>query len=153
MLKTEIIGGDSVEIARVEHTVSGGALLVTDSFRVNGAFKAATRAAAGTTIIVSPDGGGSICLTDLIMTAEKRGGGGTVTLRFTDGTNTINIAVADVVDTSVNFAIAFAGRWQGWRDARLEMVTDETFDATVSCGYVKVPSKESFSYNVWDAIR
>ena len=42
---------------------------------------------------------------------------------FTDGVETINIIVADSTNAPINLAIPFAGRWQGWRDARIDLIT------------------------------
>ena len=153
MIKTEIQGGDSNKSVDVINSEGHGLLTSTSLDKIFGTFKASTRATAGTTIIVQPSSGESIVLTDLIVTAEKRGGGGILTVRFTDGTNTVNIAVVNIVDAPANFAIPFAGKWQGWLDARIEMVTDQNFATTVSCGYRKVSSKYTFLYAEWDAQR
>ena len=153
MLKANLADPADGKSANVARTTWGNVLYVTGFEKLNGRFKAATRTTDGTTIITEPDSGGSISLTDLIVTTEKRAAGGHLTLRFTDGTNTINIAVVNVIDAPANFGIGLSGRWQGWINARLEMVTDEDFSATVSAGYLKVSPKYTLLFTAWDEQR
>lgn len=115
-----------------------------------GTFKAATRTTAGTTEITSPGIGGSLILTDLMVTGEKQAGS-SVEVRFTDGTNTVTLYLASQVDAPASTAISFSGRWQGWKDARLDMITVGTADATVAVGYIKVPGGLEFAE--WNALR
>lgn len=119
---------------------------------LNGSFKAVTRSAAGTTIITEPDLNGGIVLTDLIITTDKVALA-TVTVRFTDDVETINIITGNVNDAPMNLAISFAGRWQGWKNARLELVTVAAVTATVACGYFKVSENDVLSYSAWNAKR
>ena len=115
-----------------------------------GTFKAVTRTTAGTTIITEPDPGGSLILTDLLVSSGKFSSG-SVQVQFTDGTDTVSIFDIDVTDAPIVVALPFAGRWQGWKDARLEMVTVLDPDATVAAGYVKIPAGIPFAE--WDALR
>ena len=116
----------------------------------HGVFKAVTSTTQTTTEIVAPLVGGSIVLTDLIISSNKAANG-ILTLRFTDGPNTINIAVFPV-DIAIVMPIALVGLFRGWEDARLEMVTTvATFDATVTAGYMKVTT--SLPFAAWDALR
>jgi hypothetical protein len=151
MIKTEIVGGGSNKAAQVANTPFGSVLTTITPDKLYAHFKSATRTGAGTTIIVQPRSGEAIALTDFIISGEKKAG--TLTLQFTDGTNTINIAVIPLVDAPANFAIPFVGRWMGWRDARISMITDVVANVTVSCGYVRVPSEHTLSYAEWDALR
>ena len=116
----------------------------------HGVFKSVTATTQTTTPITAPLAGGAIVVTDLLITTNKQAGG-IVTLRFTDGAQTVNLAVFPV-DLAVNQSIAFVGLFRGWADAALEMVTSgATFDATVTAGYMKTPAGLEFS--VWDALR
>ena len=153
MIKSNIADPASGIKSNVAPTSWGNALCVTNFETLNARFKSATHSTATTTIISQPSSGGSISLTDLIVTAERRAAGGSLTLRFTDGTNTINIAVASVTDAPVAFALGFSGKWQGWLNARLEMVTDQAFPVTVSVGYLKVAPQHTLLYAAWDAQR
>jgi hypothetical protein len=118
--------------------------------QAHGVFKSATRTEAGTTIIATPRLNQSILLTDLLISGEKQAGS-TVTVRFTDGTYTVDIFVASQVDAPPQIAIPLSGRWQGWKNARLEVVTSGAADATVAIGYMKVPT--GLPYEEWDSLR
>lgn len=115
-----------------------------------GRFKSSTRSSAGTTTVTSPDQGGSIILTDLIISTDKVNGA-TITVQFTDGTNTVSIFDGVATDAPINLALSFGGRWQGWRDARIDMVTAGALNATVAIGYYKY--KDSLVYAEWDSLR
>ena len=125
-------------------------LVVTNEALIHGSFKSVSRTTAGTTIIAEPDVGGSIILTDIIVSTDKTAGS-SVTIRFTDGTNTIVVMKGDSVNAPFSIAIPLAGKWQGWKDARLEVVTVSTVDATVAAGYYKVAS--GLAFETWDAMR
>lgn len=153
MISSVLVNPANNNILSIGKNVHGDDTLLVETYnRLNGTFKAATRSSAGTTIIVEPDDEASIQLTDLILTTDKVALAD-VTVRFTDGTNTIDIITADVADAPVNLAIAFAGRWAGWKDARVEMVTVAAVTATVAIGYIKVPQSLTIAYDTWDALR
>jgi len=116
----------------------------------HGTFKAAQRSSAGTTILTNPANGGSLHLTDLILTTDKTNASN-VTLQFTDDTETIIIAVGDSTNAPVNLAVAFNGRVQGWKDARLEMVTTGGVSATCMVGYHKM--SKGIAFSEWDSRR
>ena len=153
MLKTSIVSQvDGQELCTHEGYV-GRRFLISQSYAsMNGSFKSASRAAAGTTIISAPELGGSIVLTDLIVTSD-RVNAATITLRFSDGTNNVNIFVTDVTDAPCNIATSFAGQWKGWKDARMELVTTGVVKTTVAVGYFKLASEISADYGAWDAAR
>jgi len=120
----------------------------------HGVFRAVTRSSAGTTIIAQPKAmNDSIILTDLMFTTDKVNGA-TATVRFTDGTNTINIIAADVTDAPCNIGIGFSGHWHGWGGARLELVTTGVVVATAALGYMRLgPDQTNQSYAEWNALR
>ena len=121
----------------------------------DGFFKAVTRAAsAGTSIVVEPlSSDDSIQLTDLLFTTDKVNGT-TATLRFTDGTDTINVIAADLTDAPCNIGTTFGGKWQGWAGARLELVTVGVVTATAACGYIRVDRDHTYqAFDTWDAAR
>lgn len=138
------------------HTLDGwedSPVLVTTNYQsMQGSFKSVSRTTAGTTILTQPIGEGTIILTDLIVTTDKVNGA-SVTIQFTDGTNTVVIMLAQVTDAPCNIAIPFTGHWQGWRSARLEVVTVGTVKATVACGYFKLPKSKALEFSDWDARR
>lgn len=152
MIKARLVArGTNEELHYATGVYSGEPNLVTtDESKVHGVFKSATRTSAGTTIITTPRLGGSIILTDLILTTDKTTNSLT-TVRFTDGSNTINVIVADSANAPINLALSFGGLWRGWQDARLELVTVQTVSATVALGYVKID--EGLKFADWDGLR
>ena len=125
-------------------------LVVLSPGLAHGRFKAATRTVAGTTTIVTPEPGGSIILTDLLISSQKFSLGA-VKVQFTDGTDTVVIFDIDVTDAPVAVALPFNGRWEGWQDAQVDMVTTLDPAATVSIGYIHISS--SLTFAEWDALR
>ena len=117
-----------------------------------GQFKSAYRSTAGTTIIAAPPTDGAIVLTDLIISCDKVNAA-TITIQLTDGVNTVIIFLGTATDAPINISTSFAGRWRGWVDGRLEMVTVGTLKCTVAVGYFKVGSSVALSYTDWDAGR
>jgi hypothetical protein len=113
-------------------------------------FKSATRTTAGTTTVVTPPSNGSIIVNDVLISGEKQAGS-TIEVRFTDGANNVTLFLASQVDVPASFAHSFKGRVQGWKDARIEMVTVGTADATVTIVYSKV--RDALPYAEWDALR
>ena len=152
MLKVKIVDEADKMAVCMPLTCKGKAILVENSARIYGTFKAETRTSAGTTIVAEPSEDGSIILTDIIVTAD-RVNGASVTVQFTDGTNTIVIFEVDVTDAPVAIGLPLNGRWQGWRNARLELVTVGAVTSTLSVGYYKIPSTRTLDYSTWDALR
>lgn len=130
-------------------------LVVEDHSRVATQFRAITHSTATTTTVVSPRAGGAMVITDIVISGEKHQGAGqgVITILFTDGTNTINIIVADNTDAPINLAIPFAGRWRGWLDARIDFTTSQANDVTVSIGYYFLSGEGVLSFADWDALR
>ena len=113
-------------------------------------FKSATRTTAGTTIIVQPREGQAIWITDIIVSGEKQTGS-SITVQFTDGTNTEVIVIVDQVDAAPNLAPTLNSYFRGWKDARVEIVTAGAGDGTVTIGYIH--ATEALAFDVWDAER
>jgi hypothetical protein len=151
MIKTEIIGGGSTKSALVSDTPFGHILLTTTPEKQYAHFKSSLRVGAGTTTVVQPTSGEAIALTDLLISAEKAAGN--LDVRFTDGTNFTRIFAVPLTDAPASFGVSFAGKWMGWQDARIDMITDAAFNAVVAVGYIKVPSEHTLSYAEWDAAR
>jgi len=117
---------------------------------VHGTFKSATRASAGTTTITSPTANGSLLITDILISGEKANSA-TTEVRFTDGSNNVTLFLTQQVDFAANLGVGFQGRVQGWKDARIDMITTGTQDVTVLVCYTKVP--EGLPFAEWDALR
>ncbi len=146
-----IASGGNEEFHHVPSPFNGEPVLVTTTVALaHGTFKSATRSSNGTTIITAPEGGGRILLTDLLVSTDKTAMSD-VTIRFTDGSDTVNIMVVDSVNAPAAFGLGFTGRWEGWKDARVEMVTTGAVTATITVGYVKL--KTGLVFSVWDSLR
>jgi len=157
MIETKLVDqhGQALEVenfwdTRHKNGVSERVLLVTDPTMVHGTFKSATRATAGTTNITTPTANGSLLITDIVISGEKANSA-TTEVRFTDGSNNVTIFLTQQVDFAANLGVAFQGRVQGWRDARIDMITTGTQDVTVLVCYSKVP--EGLPFLEWDALR
>lgn len=125
-------------------------LVVATPAYIHSAFKSVTRTGAGTSQIVAPTDNGSLIVNDILISGEKQNSS-SVQVLFTDGTNTVTLFLASQTDTPAGFNHSFTGRVQGWRDARIDVTTVGTADATVTIVYTKV--SEGLPYAEWDALR
>jgi hypothetical protein len=130
MIKTSLTDVATGRQAQIADTPFGSVLATIPTDKVYSVFKSGTR----TTI-----------------SAAKVAGN--LTIRFTDGTETVNLYIVPLTDAPASFSVSFAGKWMGWRDARIEMVTSIDGAAIVSVGYTKIPSAHTLSYAEWDAAR
>ena len=133
-----------------EVNLADRALQVVDPRTAPGVFKSVTHASATTTQLVSPVIGGSVMLTDILISGEKQAGS-EVTVQFTDGASTETIFLASQVDAPPTMAHQFLGRFQGWVNANLEVVTSGTGKVTVTLGYIKLC--RGLPYGEWDKLR
>lgn len=124
--------------------------VTTTEAAIHGVWKVAQRSSAGTTIITSPPPGGSIAITDLIVSADKAATS-SVQLQFTDDSETEIIALFDSINAPIAMAISLTGRLQGWEDARLELVTTGNVVANITAAYLKSPKSDPFA--LWDSHR
>lgn len=144
---TNISNGKALEVIE---SAGRQLLVVTNENFVNGTFRSVTHITANTTIITSPLGDGAIALTDLIVSTDKVNNA-RITVSFTDDVEVIPIFNGFTTDAPINFAIAFSGKWDGWRNARIEMETTLALKATVALGYYRLDRGDQFS--VWDSRR
>ena len=101
--------------------------------------------------LVSPDGDGSIEISDILITAEKKAGG-SITIRFADGVvgafvNTKDVIKSTVADGVLNVATNFVGKVQGWQSAILYYTVVGNFTASILITFVKHNKKNSMTYN------
>jgi len=128
-------------------------LIIEDHSRAASQFKTTTFTGEGTTAVVTPRIGGAIVLTDFII-GSKKFSAGSVEIRFTDGTNTESIYIADTDDVPISIAFSPAGRWRGWLDARIDVVVvGADTDPTVAIGYYHLTEGSVLSFSDWDAER
>lgn len=115
-----------------------------------GVFKSVSGTVASTITLVDVPTGEALVISDILISSKKKAAS-SLTIRLTDGTDTVTIFSPDTVQAEVNFGIAFAGLWQGWAGAGIEVVTVADFPFTVAVGYFKLNSTEDFSQ--WDSRR
>ena len=148
--------GSGVPLHSEKYYMEGGngrVFLVTNIQKQYGLFKTAAYTVQGTVEQVTPKGGESIELTDLIVTFEKKNLG-VVTINFHDGTNTAPLVKSTLTDGPINMACNFVGKWHGWSDAHIDVVISGADSiGTVSIGYVKHPKANSVGYAAWNARR
>ena len=112
-------------------------------------FKSVDFTVAATQIIAEPETGGFVGVYDVLLSSKKLNAT-SIIVQFTDGTNVVKLVDFDNT-TSIQEAITFSTLWTGWKDARLEAVTDGTFNATISISYVKLGNGLTFAE--WDVRR
>lgn len=128
----------------------GKVIVTSNEFREHGTFSSTTRTSAGTSTITSPIAGGAIVLSDIIISTDKVNNA-TLTVQFTDGSNTVSIFAGTATDAPINLALGLQGNWLGWADARIDMITTNALNATVAIGYFKIAKGQTFA--TWDAAR
>jgi len=156
-IKTIIIDPCSNEAVAIQDAGDFGKILTTvDPLRILSVFKTTKIASGdgtGSTTVATPRGDGSIVVTDLIVSFEKKTSA-EVLLQFNDGTNDELVWFGDMQDAPISFGVAFAGRWQGWQNAYLEIVVAGAgLDGSIGVGYAKVSKENSLMYAEWDARR
>lgn len=115
-----------------------------------GVFKSRTETTAGTFTVVEAKAGSAIVLTDLLISVKKKALA-SMTIRFFDSANTVDVFAPDVGNAEVNMAIPFAGRWAGWSGANLVVTTSANVSFTVAVGYSRIQDADDFA--TWDAKR
>lgn len=152
MIKTiQINPSDGRSIHFADAFGSGHPLTINATYlQKEGLFKSVTRTSAGTSMIAEPTFGGSLMITDLLISTSKSAKS-SVSIVFTDGTNTINIFTGDSSSAPVSVFIPFAGRWQSWRGARLELITVGMVAVTAAVGYIKL--KHGCPFPEWESQR
>ena len=142
---------DGKDLLTVPSPGDRGPILISQTVgQALGVFRSISETTAGTFSIASILTGQSIVVTDILLSSKKKASS-SLTLRFSDGTNTVNIFSPDTVSGEVNFSASLAGLFSGWAGADLEIVTvaDVVFTATI--GFYKFTGGDDFS--VWDAKR
>ena len=139
------------------HTETFGAhthLITEDHSRVATQFKTVDNAGAVTNTVVSPKAGGAIVMTDIVFSGERTANG-IATVRFSDGSNTVNITKFFLNNNSLATATSLQGLCLGWEDARIEVDTDTngmTTTATIWYYFVKDDIRVK-DFAAWDADR
>ena len=155
MLKVDLsdpLSGMSLHVAHpLVNEEAGKQLVVCTPGMAHGVFKTVQVTGASTTTVATPVPGGAIVITDVVVSAKKKASA-TILIQWDDDVPNTEIFMApDIINAPANIVWQPAGLIQGWKDARIEVVTDATFDATVTVGYYHID--ESIPYSTWDARR
>ena len=126
-------------------------LVTTDYTVAFSTFQSVTRSTGGTTTVVTPRGNGSIAVVDVMLSATKVNAA-TVSLIFDDDTDSETLFTASTNNQPITFGSwPVRGRCQGWRDARLDLVTVNSTLAFMTVVYMHLPAGLVFAD--WDALR
>lgn len=110
--------------------------------------------ASETTTIVSARYNQAILITDIVITSSKKVNSSTVTLQFADGTNTETLMVIDGAEAPVEFSLNLQGGIRGWKNADLQVVTNQAgMYAVTFVGYVHISPESTKDHDIWDAER
>lgn len=105
------------------------------------------------TAICSPDGDGSLELTDLFVHTDKSNLG-TLKLHFDDGTNEEVLLYAVLSDLPARLSAHFVGKIQGWQSASFYYtVAGANSTGVVTVAYIKHNKASSLTYSDWNARR
>jgi hypothetical protein len=153
MIKSNIIASRNGKELHSYDGYDGEPVLVTTTHGAqHGSFTAATRSSEGTTTVIAAESNDAIVLTDLILTTDKVQSA-TATVIITDGVNSVTLIAAKLNDGPCNIALSFAGHWQSWRAARIDLVTVNAVTATLALGYFRIPWDTAMAYGQWNALR
>jgi hypothetical protein len=131
----------------------GRVLLIQTIPKQYGFFKTGAYTVQGTFEQITPKGDGSLELTDMIVTFEKKNLG-VVTINFHDGTNTAQLLRTPLTDSSLNLSMNFVGRWKGWAAAHIDVIISGADSiGTVAIGYIRHNEANSLPYAEWNALR
>ena len=139
----------------IQSGIGGDSTLISESMvKLCARWKSAVNDAVETIEVVAAKPNQSILITDIIMTSSKKVAASTITLQFDDGTNTETLFVMEGASAPIEFSHAFAGGIKGWKDADLQVVTDQAaMYAVTLIGYVHISEVLTQTYDAWDAGR
>ena len=102
--------------------------------------------------LATPFGDSTLEITDLIISGDEKAGG-SVVVRWNDGTNTAIVHTIYVASRAATITMHFIGRVEGWKAAYLETaVLGDSFDANVTAIYIK-HMKTGKTYAKWNSER
>jgi hypothetical protein len=133
----------------IKEMEDGNCVLVVDQYaHTNSAFYTASSTKKSTVRVITPKISAGLVLTDLIITYGKVGGG-VITVQFNDGINSIVVFTAASTDAPIAIAIPLAGKFAGWTNAWLEMITTQDETASVTAGFYRTKPEFTLSYTEW----
>ena len=154
-VKVYLVNPQSSQALNCAVGFTGEYTLITESrIRLNAKWRSGINNAAETVDVVTPKSSESILITDLLLTSSKKVANSTVILQFYDGTNTEKIMEIEAETAPVEFSHAFAGGLPGWKDAILQVITDQAAMYVVTLvGYIRVSEDLTKSYKDWSEDR
>ena len=154
-IKVFLTNPQTDQVLDCEPGFTGECTLVVESrIRLDAKWKSGINNAAETIDIVTPKPNESIFITDLLITSSKKVANSTIVLQFYDGTNTEKIMEIEGETAPVEFSHAFAGGLPGWKDAILQVITDQAAMYVVTLvAYIKVSEDLTKTYSEWSADR
>jgi len=128
-------------------------LCVTTPEKARSVFNNVALTTNGTYVkIATPFGDSTIEVTDLIISGDEKAGG-SVVVRFNDGTNTALVHTIYVASRAATVPMHFVGKVEGWKAAYLETaVVGDSFAANVTAVYIK-KAVTGKTYAKWNAER
>jgi hypothetical protein len=124
-------------------------LVITNRQYQYGRFKAVSRISTGTSTVIECGIGESLIITDICLSSEKYNGG-KIYLRFSDGTNIVDIYSSDITDSPLNIIGNFSGKIKGYKDASIILTTTNNFYCGCTVGYIRIKAKKTVTYSQWN---
>ena len=126
-------------------------LITGDYVTAFSVFQSVTRSTTGTTRVATPRSNGSLAVIDVLVSATKVNSA-TVSLTFDDGIDSEVLFTASTNNQPIPFGSwPVKGRCQGWKDARLDLVTVNSTIVFITVVYMHLP--EGLVFADWDALR
>jgi hypothetical protein len=151
MIRVAIIDSVTGQILDRQMGFSGKPTLITENLRgLNALWQTGISTGAVTNALITPLPNTSILLTDIIITSTKKVALSTIIVQFNDGSNTKLLMEIEAATAPVQFSHAFVGGVTGWKDAALQIVTNQAaMNVTVMIGYVKISKILTKTYDEW----
>jgi glutamine cyclotransferase len=152
MIKVQIANPCSNEALAIKSGFDGKCTLIAESLlKLTAKWRSIVNTGVETKDVVTPIPDESILLTDLIISSSKKVAGSTITVQFSDGVNTEILLTTEGASAPIEFSHAFAGGLTGWKDAVLQVITDQAaMNVTTLAGYVKISKALTKNYTEWD---
>lgn len=155
MIKVLLANPCSNEALAIKSGFDGKCTLIVESLsKLSAKWQSVVNTGVETKNVVTPAPDESILLTDLIVSSSKKVAGSTITIQFSDGVNTEVLMKTEGASAPIEFSHAFVGGLTGWKDAILQIVTDQAvMNVTTLIGYVKISKALTKTYDEWIAER
>ena len=138
----------------VEKGIEDCPTLVSESMKTLAAhWKSSAITTATTTTVIKAIPNESILLTDILVVLSKKVALSTIIVRMSDGTNTEILFTLDSSVDSFHISHAFQGGLRGWKEADLQVITNQATTVSVLAGYVHIRKESTKTYSEWDSDR